>query len=185
MSDLWYVRTAKRDRGPYDKAKLLELAAEGKIKPNMLVSRDEKQTWVKAERIKGIEFGTHESANREPKPKRGNTSKSAKPAWDPKYGSGAPAKRSHDVVDSLGDRLAARGSMALGRLSYSVFFAIVAAGASHFLVRLLRLLGVIQIGTIEKSLFVRIGIPIIAPLGSSAGPGGDQVRFSSCHQRLN
>jgi hypothetical protein len=29
MSDLWYVRTSKRDRGPYDKAKVLELAAEG------------------------------------------------------------------------------------------------------------------------------------------------------------
>ncbi|MFH1304174.1 MAG: DUF4339 domain-containing protein [Planctomycetota bacterium] len=160
MSDLWYVRTSKRDRGPYDKAKVLELAAEGKIKPEMLVSRDGKLTWVKAAKIKGIEFGAQESTRKESNPRRAAL-KSAKPEWDPKFG-GAPAKLSHKVVDSYGDRLAARGNMSLARFSYGGFFAIVAAGAAYFLVRLLRLLGIIQLDTIEKSLFVRIGIPLIA-----------------------
>jgi len=127
----------------------------------MFVSRDDKQTWMKAAKIRGIEFGIRESAKKKPKPKREVASKPAKPVWDPRYG-GATTKRSRNVVDSFGDRLAERGDMTLGRLRYSGFFAVSAATATYALVRVLQFFGIVQIETIEKSLFVRIGIPVIA-----------------------
>ena len=168
MSDLWYVRTAKRHRGPFETSKLFGLAAEGKIKPGTFVSCDDKQTWIKAAKIKGIVFEVREPAKRKPKPKRDVASKPANPVWDPRYG-GATAERHRDVVDSFGDKLAERGDMTLVRLCYSVGGVVTAASGTYGLIELLQWLEIIPIGTIEESLFVRIGIPVIAAVLAFCG----------------
>ena len=152
MSDLWYVRTGKRDRGPYETEKLRKLAAEGKLQPEMLVSRDAKQTWVKASELKGFEFGTKP-------PKKRKKRKRPDDDFLPQYGGGQKARRSRDIVQNYGDQLAAAGDRALARLAYSGSFAAGAALVVYFLVRVSYFIGLVNPETIGGSLAVRIGLP--------------------------
>lgn len=161
MSDLWYVKTSKRVRGPYETGKLRELAAEGRLRPDMLVSRDGKQTWVKASQLKGLEFGSKPAPEQ---PKRKRTAKLGENKDDdflPQYG-GAMTRRSRNVVENYGEQLAAAGDRTLARLGYAAFLGTLAASMVYLLVRVAYWFGWVRPETIGGSLEVRIGLPALA-----------------------
>jgi hypothetical protein len=55
MADYFYFDTNRQIRGPYDDQQLQELATQGIVKPNTMVT-DDKRHWKKAIRIPGLVF---------------------------------------------------------------------------------------------------------------------------------
>ena len=53
----WYIRTNSGVVGPLSLSRLNKLAAKGRLLPNVAVSYDQ-QRWVKARRVRGLEFPT-------------------------------------------------------------------------------------------------------------------------------
>ena len=162
MSDLWYVRTIKKDRGPYETAKLRDLAATGKVKPTTLISRDGKQTWIKASRVKGLEFGTREpDPNAKPKKRKRPVEEEIDTGFDARYGGGT-AKRGRDVVDSYGNMLEETGNRTMARV-YVIAAYTGGAGMIVFVfVRLAARLGLISYDSVQRYLMLRLGLPLIA-----------------------
>jgi|GEM_PF-5377879 len=50
----WYIRRNDKQSGPFESAQLKQLAADGKIKPNDQIRRDDQESWHKAESVKGL-----------------------------------------------------------------------------------------------------------------------------------
>jgi hypothetical protein len=49
----WFVRSGDAERGPFSTAKIKELAASGKLAPDMLVRKDDSK-WLPAGKVKGL-----------------------------------------------------------------------------------------------------------------------------------
>lgn len=50
----WYVKRNSKQAGPFETAQLKQFAAEGKIKPDDLVRREDQTAWSKASDVKGL-----------------------------------------------------------------------------------------------------------------------------------
>ncbi|NNE00660.1 MAG: hypothetical protein HKN47_25370 [Pirellulaceae bacterium] len=62
MPRKWFIKSRSGYLGPVSSAKLVRLASDGRLTPNMGVSRDGK-TWVKAKKISGLSFPNDRSAD--------------------------------------------------------------------------------------------------------------------------
>jgi hypothetical protein len=50
----WYIKRNDKQAGPFESAQLKQLAADGKIKPDDLVRREDQTSWSKASDVKGL-----------------------------------------------------------------------------------------------------------------------------------
>ncbi len=66
----WYIKRKDKQAGPFETAQLKQLAADGKIKPNDQIRRDDQDTWHKADAVKGllVKSGNASSTTETPPP---------------------------------------------------------------------------------------------------------------------
>lgn len=58
----WYIKRNGKQAGPFESAQLKQLAADGKIKPDDQIRREDQETWHKAGAVKGLLIGCDKSA---------------------------------------------------------------------------------------------------------------------------
>lgn len=66
----WYIKRNNRQAGPFETAELKQLAADGTIKSDDHIRRDDQETWYKAQSVKGrrVKSGNASSTTEEPPP---------------------------------------------------------------------------------------------------------------------
>lgn len=163
MGQQWYVRTARGVAGPLAAGKLRELADAGKIARDTQV-RMEGGDWVAASRIKGLTFGEPAKASGS----RSADSPASPDGADDKLYAGVSASTMTQLADTargieqepdLPD-LSRDAAIPYRILAAFIVGAMVAGGAAT-LVRLARMLGWLDLGTIGSSLAFRVGVPAI------------------------
>lgn len=160
MSQQWYVRTSKADRGPYSTEKLRRLADEGRVKPATLVSRDGEK-WIKASQIRGLEFGNVKRAN---KRRAANAESEQEPPTHVPWYEGQSAARKAQAYSQL-DTAGLRESMPsnagyfVDRVKFSGGIAVIAALLTYAAVRVCYFFGVIEVTTVNSTLAWRVGLP--------------------------
>ena len=63
----WYIQRNDKQAGPFESAQLKQLGADGKIKPDDLLRRDDQEAWHKASSVKGLLIAPKRE---EPKPEQ-------------------------------------------------------------------------------------------------------------------
>ncbi len=185
MSQQWYVQTSEGSAGPFTPAKLRRLVQVGKVMPESLLSLDGKR-WVQASKIKGLVFpspGRAESPP-QPRPAESHPDDSFPLAGDEPapVTPGLPAGGS--IYDGLTaehlDRLYPTSSDADEtpplsgakgfpvRVGLSATIAALAAAGTAVAVKVVRILGLIDLDTTAASLAARVGLPALAFVGTFA-----------------
>jgi hypothetical protein len=176
MGQEWYVQTSSGKDGPFASAELRQLAQAGKIAPESLVSLDGKN-WSAASRVKGLVFADTPPTQGPPEPPPADEYALAeddrkKPTVD-RPGRKTPVddaaaevllyKSSGDAEEDFPALSTAAGLPA--RFGVSFILAAVAASAVAALVKLTRMLGLVELNTTATSLAARVGLPAIAFVG--------------------
>lgn len=162
MGQEWYVETSSGKAGPFASAALRQLAQTGKIAPESLVSLDGKN-WSPASRVKGLVFADTPPVRPSPKPQPTVDPPTTKTPPDDSDAVALPYK-STGGADPAPRRLSTAAILP-AQFFAGFFGGALAASATSMMVKLARMVGLVELNTTATSLAARVGLPAIAFVG--------------------